>query len=145
MPEKVNKEAIKKKICWHIARGCTKTASYGGVGIAKRTFYDWVNDDPAFKAMVDKALAKARLKVETKLVKSALDGDRLLLMFYLQNRYPDDWKDTRKIQVDQHTTLEDKRIDSLSDEEIFAELEAAGIDCGAFKKINTDAEDAEGD
>jgi hypothetical protein len=129
-----NPEAIKAAIIRHIKnKACTKAAAYGAVGISKRTFYKWQENDPKFKEDIEHALNCARLKVETKLVENILDGDRLLLMFWLQNRFPDDWKDTRKLQIDQRTTIEDKRIGGLSDDEVIKELENAGIDLTGLK------------
>lgn len=142
MPRKKNQAQLKREIIKYISQGCTKAASYGAADISKRTFYDWVKADETFQKNIVAAVAKARQKVEKKLVDSILSGDRLLLMYWLQNRFPEDWQDTRQIKVDQHTVVEDKRIDGMSDIEIIKELEKSGIDCTTFKQKIKEQEEA---
>ena len=88
---------------------------------------------PKFKETVEAAESDARLRIETRLTNLALDGDRFALMYYLQNRYPDDWKDTRNFKVDQNIAIDDKRKAEATDDDIMDILEKEGIDCSDFR------------
>jgi len=116
--------------------GCTRSAAFASAGIGRRTFYDWLKGVPNFKKAVESAEADARLRIETRLTNLALDGDRFALMYYLQNRYPEDWKDTRNYKVDQTIALDDKRKAEATDDDIMDILEKKGVDCSMFR--NTD-------
>ena len=120
--------------------GCTRTAAFGAAGIGRRTFYDWMGGVPKFKQAVIDAEADARMRIETRLTNLALDGDRFALMYYLQNRYPDDWKDTRNFKVDQTLAIDDKRKAEATDDDIMDILEKEGIDCSIFRDNDHESE-----
>jgi len=88
---------------------------------------------PEFKEAVEDAEAAARVAIEVRLSDLALSGDRFALMYYLQNRYPDDWKDTRNYKIDQTLQLDDKRKAEATDDEIMDLLEGEGVDCSQFR------------
>jgi ACT domain-containing protein len=83
-------EEIQGLITVALSDGCTRTAAFGSAGISRDTFYKWMKDVPEFMTAVEDAEADARMRIESRLVKLALDGDKFALMYYLQNRYPDD-------------------------------------------------------
>jgi hypothetical protein len=124
-----------------LGAGCTRSAAFGAAHISRNTFYRWLKEVDSFRDACINAEADARVSVESEVAKRAKDGDRLLLMYWLQNRYPDDWQDVRKFAVDNKVTLEDRRIGAMTDKEIFAELKAEGIDTSTFIRPEPDAED----
>jgi len=126
-------EEIQGLITVALSDGCTRTAAFGAAGISRDTFYKWLKDVPEFLQAVEDAEADARLRIETRLTTLALDGDRFALMYYLQNRYPDDWKDTRNYKIDQNLAIEDRRKSEATDDEIMDDLEKEGIDCSEFR------------
>lgn len=126
-------EELQGLICSALADGCTRTASFGAAGIGRRTFYDWLKGVPEFKQAVEDAESAARLRIETRLSNLAAEGDRFAIMYYLQNRYPDDWKDTRNYKVDQTLAIDDKRKAEATDDEIMDILENEGVDCTQFR------------
>ena len=120
--------------------GCTRSAAFTAAGIGRRTFYDWLKGVPKFKKAVEDAEGDARLRIETRLANLALDGDRFALMYYLQNRYPDDWKDTRNYKIDQNLAIDDKRKAEATDNDIMDILEAKGVDCSQFRDDDNEPE-----
>ncbi len=125
--------AIQEAITTPLSAGCTRSAAFGAAGIARRTFYDWMKGCPEFKQAVEDAEGTARLAIEARLANLAVEGDRFAIMYYLQNRYPDDWKDTRNYKVDQTLAIDDKRKAEATDDEIMDLLEKEGIDCSDFR------------
>ena len=93
------KVAIKRAV-EVLSKGVTRTAAVGYIGMTRSTFYEWMKTRPEFaKAVVD-AESKARVAVELSLMKGAVAGDRLSQMFWLQNRFPDDWVNVSKVEID---------------------------------------------
>ena len=131
-PYKLTDE-IQKAICEALGVGSTRTAAFTSAGISRRTFYDWLKGVPEFKEAVEDAEAAARVAIEVRLSDLALSGDRFALMYYLQNRYPDDWKDTRNYKIDQTLQLDDKRKQEATDDDIMDILESEGVDCTQFR------------
>jgi len=131
-PYKLTDE-IQKVICEALGVGSTRTAAFTSAGISRRTFYDWLKGVPEFKEAVEDAEAAARVAIEVRLSDLALSGDRFALMYYLQNRYPDDWKDTRNYKIDQTLQLDDKRKAEATDDDIMDILEKEGVDCTQFR------------
>lgn len=124
---------IQEAICKPMGAGCTRTAAFSAAGISRDTFYKWMKNVPEFKKAVEDAEATARLAIEARLAQLAVDGDRFAIMYYLQNRYPEDWKDTRNFKVDQTLAIDDKRRSEATDDEIMNMLEKEGIDCSEFR------------
>ncbi len=136
---------IQEEICTPLAAGCTRSAAFGAVRISRDTFYKWLKEVPEFKDAVEDAEARARLAIEARLAKLAVDGDRFSIMYYLQNRYPDDWKDTRNYKIDQNIALDDKRKSEATDDEIMDLLELEGVDCSQFRKEGKSESEREGE
>jgi hypothetical protein len=132
--------AVQEAITTPLAAGCTRSAAFGAAGIGRKTFYRWLKEVPKFKKAVEDAEANARLAIESRLANLAVEGDRFAIMYYLQNRYPEDWKDTRNYKVDQTLALDDKRKAEATDDEIMDILEAKGIDCTQFRDDDHESE-----
>ena len=125
--------AIQDAICTPLSAGCTRSAAFGAAKISRNTFYQWMKEVPEFREAVEDAEGTARLAIEAALANIAVEGDRFAMMYYLQNRYPDDWKDTRNFKVDQTLAIDDKRKAEATDDEIMDLLELEGIDCSDFR------------
>lgn len=135
-------EDVKGIIYTALAQGCTRTGTMKAAGIARRTFYTWLEDIPEFKAEVEFAEAEARVSIEARLHRLALDGDKLSIMYWLQNRYPDDWKDTRNFKIDQNIAIQDQKIAESTDEEILNILEKElDIDVSQLRRATKSTED----
>ena len=124
-----------------LAEGCTRQAAFKAAGIARRTFYDWLADIPEFKENVDFAEVAARQAIEARLHRLAIDGDRFSIMYWLQNRYPDDWKDTRNYKIDQNIAVQEQKVAESTDKEILDMLEKEGIDVTEFRRATKSTED----
>ncbi len=133
-------DEVKKTITTALAAGCTRTAAFGAASISRTQFYTWMREIPAFKKCVEDAEANARLAIESRLASLAVDGDRFAIMYYLQNRYPEDWKDTRNFKVDQTLAIDDKRKSEATDDEIMDILEGEGVDCSQFRSDDYEPE-----
>jgi len=135
-------EEVKGCIFTALSEGCTRQASFKAAGIARRTFYDWIADVPEFKELVELAEVNARQAVEARLHRLAIDGDRFSIMYWLQNRYPDDWKDTRNYKIDQNIAVQEQKIAESTDEEILKMLEKElDIDVSEFRRATKSRED----
>jgi len=139
VPYKLTPE-VEKAIITPLAAGCTRSAAFGAAGISRRTFYDWLKGVPSFKQAVVDAEGRARLAIEARLANLAVEGDRFAIMYYLQNRYPEDWKDTRNYKVDQQIAIDDKRKAEATDDEIMDLLETEGVDCSQFRSDDYESE-----
>jgi len=131
-PYKLTAE-VEKSIVTALAAGCTRTAAFGAAGIGNKAFYTWLKEIPKFKQAVLDAEANARLAIESRLANLAVEGDRFAIMYYLQNRYPEDWKDTRNYKIDQNIAVDDKRKAEATDDDIMDILEKKGVDCSMFR------------
>lgn len=69
-------EELTEKICKHLKKGNTITTTCQAVGIAKSTFYEWVEKKSDFSDAIKKAMAIPDKKVENALYKSAIMGHR---------------------------------------------------------------------
>jgi len=69
-------EELTEKICKHLKKGNTVTTTCQAVGIAKSTFYEWVENKSDFSDAIKKAMAIPDKKVENALYKSAIMGHR---------------------------------------------------------------------
>lgn len=81
----------------HLSNGIPRGASAKLVGVTLKTIADYRVKDPAFGAAELEAEAVATEPAEVALRDLALSGHMTALMFYLQNRAPDRWKDMRQM------------------------------------------------
>ncbi|MCD8281706.1 MAG: hypothetical protein LUC22_00440 [Prevotella sp.] len=56
------------------------------IGIARRTYYNWLKDDPAFAAAVDAILNDTGDFVEGKLLQLINEGDTAAIIFYCKTK-----------------------------------------------------------
>lgn len=81
----------------HLSDGIPRGMSAKLVGVNLKTINEYRAKDPAFGAAEVTAEAEATEPAEVALRNLALGGHLTALMFYLQNRNPDRWKDMRQI------------------------------------------------
>lgn len=82
----------------HLSDGIPRGAAAKLVEVGYKTVCDYRKKDPAFAAAEVEAEAVATEPAEVKLREMAMDGHMVALMFYLQNRAPDRWKDMRRVE-----------------------------------------------
>lgn len=63
------------------------------IGISTVTLYDWKNKFPEFAKAIKKGKEVVDYYVENALLKKALSGDTVAMIFWLKNRRPDKWRD----------------------------------------------------
>lgn len=129
-------------ICQALRDGTTRTAAFQAGRIGKKTFYEWLHEEPEFARRVKEAEAEARERIERRLFRLCEEGDRFAIMYYLQNRYPDDWKDTRNFKIDQELTFKEKEAGGLTDEQLIEKLKQADVDTTFLEELAND-DDAE--
>lgn len=74
--------------------GACKTAK-----IARRTWYYWIEKDPAFAAAVRDVTEDVADDLEGEAVKRAKDGSDSLLIFLLKARRPDTYRETQRLEI----------------------------------------------
>ena len=135
-------EDVKGIVYTGLAEGCTRSGTVKAAGIARRTFYTWLDEVPEFKENVEYAEAEARVGIEARLHRLAIEGDRFSIMYWLQNRYPDDWKDTRNYKIDQNIAMQEQKVAESTDEEILNILEKElDIDVSELRRATKSTED----
>ena len=125
---KENQEAI----CRVLADGNTVSAACGVARIDRHTFYDWLKRYPEFAEAVKNAKSDARSAVESTLHGLATNGNLLAIMYWLGNRYADDWKDTRNLKIDQTLALTEKDAGSKATDKLVEFLKEEGVDFNEF-------------
>jgi hypothetical protein len=98
-------DAKKAAIVKSLRNGCTRTASAGAAGIARSTFYEWLEADADFKAACENAELAAVHEIESVLHGKAKDGNMQAIKFELVNasrRGKGDWEDehTQRVKHD---------------------------------------------
>ena len=63
------------------------------IGISYTTLYDWKNRFPEFAKALKRGKEVVDYYVENALLKKALSGDTVAMIFWLKNRRPDKWRD----------------------------------------------------
>jgi hypothetical protein len=74
------------------------TAFAGGIGVARSTINEWINNHPEFSEAVKQHQA-ARTRYLEESMLSAEQGPRVTArIFALKNAAPDEWKDKTEVQ-----------------------------------------------
>src|SRR5579872_7325655 len=89
----VSKETIKKQILEKLLNNFTIASACNSVGIDRKTFYRWIEEDPEFKATAYENILECKRTVtdmaNTKLVKHIESGNLTAVMYWLNNRDPE--------------------------------------------------------
>ena len=59
------------------------------VGVARRTYYDWLDNDPRFALVIAEAEAEISDDMRKALIDKGGEGDLGAIIFWLKNRHPD--------------------------------------------------------
>ena len=94
---------LQTEIIKYIEAGCTDRAACGASNINYATFYRWIAKGELAKSgkyndfcnTLKEARDKAHAKITMAMIKQIVKGNATLTMFWLQNRFPNDWKDRR--------------------------------------------------
>lgn len=78
--------------------GATMTELAEKMNITRKTLYSWRNEYPKINKAVKQGKEAIDYAVESSLLKKALSGDTKAMIFWLQNRKPEEWR--RKTQSD---------------------------------------------
>lgn len=65
------------------------TDSASVAGVARRTYYDWLEADKEFAMKILDCEADLNDEIRQVLISKAADGDMTAVIFYLKNRHPD--------------------------------------------------------
>jgi hypothetical protein len=65
------------------------TDSASIAGIARRTYYEWLEKDDKFAMQILDSEADLNDEIRQVLIAKAADGDMTAVIFYLKNRHPD--------------------------------------------------------
>lgn len=108
---------IVQDICEALRAGNTRRAAARYAGIAWCTFNKWMGDEdkPEFAPAVEEAEARCQVGLVTTLLQKARRGDVNALRFFLERRFPDDWKERTEATV---VVEEDVSVEEL--ERLFA-------------------------
>ena len=67
----------------HVGNTCT------GVGIARQTYYNWLEKDETFRNAIMQAEMNLNDEIRDVLINKAASGDMAAVIFYLKKRHPD--------------------------------------------------------
>jgi len=82
------------------------------IGITYTTLYDWKNKFPEFAKALKKGKEVVDYAVQNALLKKALGGDTVAMIFWLKNRKPSQWRD-HPVAVESMDTEDMKPLASL--------------------------------
>ena len=122
-----------------VTRACNK------IGIARSTYYNWLEDDPIFRSDVKKAQSKGLEKfgefAESKLIENIKDGNQSAISYYLRFNHPRYRPQTLKLVIEENSQrqLEVAKLQQMLDElvrlnGVDAIIDAAVADPESFKK-----------
>ena len=98
------------------AQGLTMDQIAQTLGMGRTTLYEKVKEYPYFSDAIEQGRSKGIAQVTNALFKKATDGDVSAQKYYLNNRDNKNWKD--RIDNTIAATIETKRLDELSDEQL---------------------------
>jgi len=81
--------------------GLTDQQIAHNIGINVKTLYAWKNDYSTICNALKKGKEVVDFAVENALLKKALAGDTIAMIFWLKNRKPHKWRDRHDMQVDE--------------------------------------------
>ena len=112
--------------------------------VDRRTHYNWLREDPAYREAYQQATIEACDALEDRMKELAFDGNVTAGIFMLKSLRPEKYKDLKTIHLDLKDW--DGDISRLSDEQLdkfLIEIEKAGIagtatGCAAARKRSSD-------
>ena len=98
--ESSNSTQIKKNLFLdtYFLKVCNISATCKGIGIDRKTFYNWKKDDNDFAEKAKEVEESLMEMAESQLFKNITSGKEASLFFYLCNRSPERWKNIQKVE-----------------------------------------------
>lgn len=81
------------------------------MGISRSTLNDWKNKYPVISDTLKKGKEVVDQQVENALLKEALDGNITAIIYWLNNRKPDKWRNKRTVEVEETPDAASKEMD----------------------------------
>lgn len=81
------------------------------MGISRSTLNDWKNKYPVISDTLKKGKDVVDRQVENALLKEALDGNITAIIYWLNNRKPDKWRNKRTVEVEETPDAAIKEMD----------------------------------
>ena len=92
----MTKEVDLNKVETLAAQGLTNEQIARCLGIAQSTLYKWQDEKSDFSEAIKSGKAKGIATISNALFQSGKGGNITAQIFYLKNRYPEEWKDRRE-------------------------------------------------
>jgi len=80
---------VRKQLLELLAAGCTVSQACAAVGISRRTFYAWLQQDAAWREAVDAAYTRLIATAERTLQRAIEQGDTRAAMWLLERLAPE--------------------------------------------------------
>lgn len=92
----------------HMARGYSFEAFASKLDVDRQTLYNWCALHQEFKEAKDKGTEKSRYRLERNLMRIARTnkGNVIASLFMLKNRFPQDWRDRKELDIQKQTDNE---------------------------------------
>lgn len=108
--------AKKKAVIASITKGVSRAAACEAASVGRRTFYNWMDADAAFRADVERAERENVGTVESVGLACALKAEvdpryQTALIFWLKCNAG--WKETQVVEVREHEGVRDERSDLI--------------------------------
>ncbi len=98
------------------------------LGVNVKTIYNWKSRDKEFLQAIERGREKGKRKVVSALFQKINEGNLTAIIFWLCNRYPQEWSNVNRIEqtskIDINAKVETKKI-SL---ELFAVINQIGVE-----------------
>ena len=113
-PKSIEERIIKdKEEFLESFRDCTGivTIACQRKGIARATFYNWLNSDPEFRKKVEEIKKEQIGVVEDRLLKAILEDNISAIIFYLKSKHPE-YKTKTEVSFDDKEKI-DETLDKI--------------------------------
>lgn len=91
--------------------GLTDEDIAANMGISRSTLNDWKNKHSDISDALKKGKEVVDRQVENALLKEALDGNITAIIYWLNNRKPDKWRNKRTVEVEETPDAASKEMD----------------------------------
>lgn len=91
--------------------GLTDEDIAANMGISRSTLNDWKNKHSDISDTLKKGKEVVDRQVENALLKEALDGNITAIIYWLNNRKPDKWRNKRTVEVEETPDAASKEMD----------------------------------
>jgi len=88
------------------------------MGISTATLYKYKNNHQEILEALKKGKEVIDMMVENALLKNALEGETTAAIFWLKNRKPNEWRDTKNIEAKQEITQMNNPLEKFSKAEL---------------------------